>query len=803
MSDKCQPQDRTRPEAEARSCAVSENLYNDVRDSKNTLSFATSDTNANASKVLAPLEIVDDSKPGHRHADDTENRRGHGHHSEKHGTRVGLSEQGEVIKRDVAPQELKVKPGTNLNTIAREHLGAGATDEEVKAHVKEIARINGIKNPDQALDVKSLTLPGHTKDGGFVTQDSHGNKRTVWHDGSVRIENKDGSGYAHKSNADGSYNEFHWGKNKQDNYALRKLPDGKYETSDVGAINFKPAADGDNRVEMAKLKELADKKITDPADRARFEADMNKFASRQQDLIERFEKQGLSAPEAQKKAADEVSKTYQQVEKLLTAQDNPNLKTIKEKDRIAIAEQVMHNAATPTDISQGSYSTCNVTVIEVQTYTKEPSEAARLVTDMALTGKYTSNGKPPVTVEVGKDINADSLKKHGDAKNSFEPGENNRSHASQIFEVTAVNLHYTKENAKTNPPGQIRYEQHDPKGETDNGERLVDYSKKDPKTGKAPAEVMVGGEPVRSPDLSAQEIANVARDIQGDKGTPVRIDIDPIAANMQDLYESRQRLLGLSLQIQGIGDGKPVNFDDPNEVKRVRETVAHTEMPQDKRKELNYLLNQQERDHAYTNRDGIAYVRDEKQLAIALKKLNDEGQLPIIVGVHTGTEPFTTDANSNGARGGKHVVTVSGIKDGAPPTVSIDNQWDVSADHSNLPIGKLYESMQFRDPAVRISGLQKEVDANRQSGKIDYTKETELLFERYGADKINDQQLIDGIAKVYEDAGAAKKIGRLNQEQESALLVRLRELRDQLKPDQQAKLIERLKVIKAAREKQH
>lgn len=738
MSDNCQFSDRTKPQADSKICSASETMLSEVRESKN-LSNRSSNSGESAAKVLAPLEIVDSSVPTQHNRDDNEAR--HGGSENRKGTKAGEKPWSPVVIEQ-------------------------------------------------------------TKDGGTVTQDAQGNKQTTWRDGSVRIENKDGSGYAHKGNEDGSYTEFHWGKNKQDNYVLRKLPDGKYEVSDVGLINFKPANDGDFRVEMAKLKELADKKISDPADRARFEADMNKFASRQQELKERFLKQGLSQDDAQKKAADETSKTYQQIEKLLSAHDNPNLKMFKEKDRVALAEQIMHQAATPSDVSQGNYNTCNVTVIEVQAYTKCPSEAARMVTDMALTGKYVSNGTPPFTVQVGKDINADSLKKHGDAKGSFEPGENKRSHASQIFEVTAVNLHYAKENAKTNPPGQIRYEQHESKG-SDNGERLLDYSKKDSKTGKAPAEVMAGDEPVRSPDLSPQEIAALAKDIVKGNNGPVRLDIDPVAASRQSLSEAESKLLAISLKIQDIGDNKPVNFDDPNEVRNIKEAVARKEMPQDRRDEINKLINKLEREHAYVDKDGIAFVRDEKQLAIALAKLSEEGRLPIIVGVYTGTEPFNTDANNAGARGGKHVINVTGFKPGSPPTVSIDNQWQVQADHANLPVSKLFESMHHREASFRIQELEKKVEANRKSGNIDFTKETELLFEKFHDDKIDEKRLIDGTAKIYQEAGLAKKQGKLNEEQELALLARLRELRDQLPKEQQATLIAKLKEIKAAREAKH
>lgn len=797
----------------------------DSNSAKNVLSFApeqtttslTSDnqtSDAPASKSLESKPENEGSRGGERNEGDAKKEGDTKKEGDGAPTRTGSGEKplpvvapnemGEVIHRDVPPAISSGGKGDSLEKVAKDHLGPGATDEEVKAHVKEIARINGIKDVNKPIDGSPMVLPGHTKDGGFVTEDAQGNKRTIWHDGVVRIENTDGSGYVRKPGADGSYSEHHWGKNPQDNYELRKTADGKYEVADAGKDNFKPVADGDPRGEMAKLKDLADQKIKDPAERAQFEADMNKFASRQQELKERFEKQGMSPEEASKRAADEVGKTYKQVEKLLTAPDNPKLPHIKEKDRIQLAEQVMHQAATPTDVSQGSYNTCNVTVIESQSYSKNPSEAARLVTDIVTEGKYTSNGNPPTTVEVGKDINPDSLKRHGDSNNPYVPGENNRSFASQIYEVTAVNVHYAKENAKTNPPGQIRYEQRDPGPDSgpngDNGERLYDYSKKDPKTGKVPAEVMLDKEPVRSPDLTPQEIANLSRDLNApDKGDgPVRIDIDPVAAQNQKIHETENKILALQMQSKGLGDGQPINLDDPAAVKSAREKIDGSSLDQAEKDKMKAQLDKLEKEHAFISKDGIAYVKDEKQLNEALAKLKAEGRLPIIVGVHTGTEPFSTDANEAGARGGRHVVTITDYNPGPPATVSIDNQWDKSADHGKLETSQLFKSMQHRDSGHRIAELQKQVDDNRRNGKIDYTKETELLFEKHGAGKINDQELIDGISKTFEDVMKAKKEGKITDEQFQNMMERMRELRSQLPKEQQDALNNRLKVIKEA-----
>src|SRR4029453_5304689 len=111
----------------------------------------------------------------------------------------------------------------------------------------------------------------------------------------------------------------------------------------------------------------------------------------------------MNPDEAGKRAQKEITETYERIRKLMETPDGPNV-PIKQAERILLAEQIMHQAADPTDVSQGFHNTCNVATIESRAYAGSPSEAARLVTDIATTGKYESNGKPPVTLEVGKQI---------------------------------------------------------------------------------------------------------------------------------------------------------------------------------------------------------------------------------------------------------------------------------------------------------------------------------------------------------------------------------------------------------------
>lgn len=407
--------------------------------------------------------------------------------------------KGEVINKDVPPDEHTVQRGDTLSKIAKEHLGPGATPEEIRAHVKEIARINHIKDPDRISVGQELVLPGHTADGGFVTKDNSGSTLTRWQDGTERVENKDKTGFVRKPNADGSgaYEEHHWGPQPKDNFDVTKTADGKFLFSDKPGDQPKELYDQEKvHKERERLMEQAESRITNPEELAKFRANMAEFEHRAHE-------QGLSP--------QEVSKFYSETSRLLESKgDQP----VSQKDRVVLAEQLMDQAAHPTHIDQGYHNSCNVTTVESRVYTRNPSEAAKMVADVATTGQYTARDGTVVTVPPG------SLKQDSEAQGN-PPAYGDRSYASQVFQVTAVNLHhattpytYTDSAGTVHnvPAGGMRYEQIPNPVPPDTGERLYD-------TTTNPATLVK-----RSPDLTDDGIVRVNNLITGDTGTGAMID---------------------------------------------------------------------------------------------------------------------------------------------------------------------------------------------------------------------------------------------------------------------------------------
>lgn len=165
---------------------------------------------------------------------------------------------------------------------------------------------------------------------------------------------------------------------------------------------------------------------------------------------------------------EEVDNTFKEVRRLLEAEgDTP----LNEAQREKLGRQIIDQAAHPTTIDQGKYNTCNMNTVEVRTYTRKPASAAKVVTDVALTGEYTALD--------GTNVKVDATP-HGDSK-SDRDWDGYRSHASEIFQVTTANVYLEQENQTKSPPGKLRYEQRDSIPGEPRGEGLFDYSTTPPK----------------------------------------------------------------------------------------------------------------------------------------------------------------------------------------------------------------------------------------------------------------------------------------------------------------------------------
>ncbi len=481
--------------------------------------------------------------------------------------------------------------------------------------------------------------------------------------------------------------------------------------------------------EHADLEKRARETMKDP-ELKQFLDNMSKLEEREAAVQRQYEKEFLAkgmSPEqahneAEKKAHEQLEKTYQNLNKLLEKNDKA---PVSQKDRVVLAQQAMQHAADPHSISQGGYNTCNAATVETRTFTKDPAEATRLITEVATTGQYTRPGKPTIKLD------PQSLQRQGEAKEAPKDRQDgHRDFASQLFEVTAVNVELEKQNQSTNPPGHMRYEQHKPiAGQTppDNGERLMDYSTNPPK------------EVARDPQLNTGEIADLAKEI-----SPNNAD-GPVAINSVDVAKSAKELVDLEMKMYKLNGGKPVDMNDPEWAKKLKDEIDKKgDMPQEKKDEVKKHIDSLEKAHNEDKTSGIIHVHNEQEMKDTLAKLKREGKLPVIVSVDTRNEPFWSDSGAGkaGGSGAGHVVTITDY-DESTGKAKMQNQWDSASSH-DITAKQLFEATKIED----VKSLQETVDAAKASGHRNFNKEYELLRFKHDQGQMSDADYDREITKI-------------------------------------------------------
>ncbi|HEY9731162.1 MAG TPA: FHA domain-containing protein [Drouetiella sp.] len=366
------------------------------------------------------------------------------------------------------------------------------------------------------LDDRAGTRVIYNKDNQIIATDSKFgySKSFEYNENGLlnKVKFSDGSTY---STADGTNWKIEIA-NKPDSFYS-----GKISVDGTGALRFEDStgrimirnADGstelrvpgkqieysnaDYQAEAQKLDALSKYNFPDRAQAARFT-----------DLMRGVESRGLPQTE--------VAETFRQVNRLLSGHDGA---VLSQAERARLSEQILFETAHPELIDQGANNTCNVTTLEVRAFERNPSAAARLITDVALTGKYVTPDGVTVNVERTGGLIPDreslaTLQKPFKANRVDDISQDGvRTYAGQIFENTAVNIHYAdimsgpalNRSGYVYQPGDvIQYKKVPvaPGSIGDTGERLVAYR---PATDGSFSEIQIGN----APQLYTGELADI------------------------------------------------------------------------------------------------------------------------------------------------------------------------------------------------------------------------------------------------------------------------------------------------------
>ncbi|MDR3612753.1 MAG: hypothetical protein P4L53_04250 [Candidatus Obscuribacterales bacterium] len=176
-----------------------------------------------------------------------------------------------------------------------------------------------------------------------------------------------------------------------------------------------------------------------------------------------------------KAGAVDVQKTYAEVQRLL---DSPS-KIVKEAERVSIASDIIHRAAFSTQSNQGMSNDCVAASLENRLYSRSPAEAAKLVTDTVLTGRFTDTAGRVVTVSHATIANSDGELTADAKKLGLEP----RSQGDRIMQAIIRNEEYAAMNSVDGVNAAnngLKYEIGKPTKDNPTGEFVRDYSERPP-----------------------------------------------------------------------------------------------------------------------------------------------------------------------------------------------------------------------------------------------------------------------------------------------------------------------------------
>ncbi|HEY9871101.1 MAG TPA: hypothetical protein V6D08_18185 [Candidatus Obscuribacterales bacterium] len=129
---------------------------------------------------------------------------------------------------------------------------------------------------------------------------------------------------------------------------------------------------------------------------------------------------------------EQVADTYRTLIRLM--EDPDHCSPLEQNARLLLAMQVLRQSAHPDNVSQSAHVTAEIAAQEVLTYELRPALVAHLVTETALSGRYTS---PEGRLVV---LSQEELSPDEQALDPIGNEGRNRSYASQIFQTVQLHL---------------------------------------------------------------------------------------------------------------------------------------------------------------------------------------------------------------------------------------------------------------------------------------------------------------------------------------------------------------------------
>jgi hypothetical protein len=274
-------------------------------------------------------------------------------------------------------------------------------------------------------------------------------------------------------------------------------------------------------------------------------------------LLKQGEPQILNALDSVEQRSDiaprTLGKIYQEICALV---DGPERAPLARKPR-ALALDVLDLVADPANVCQGHHPTCAVASLEYVTYAKLPENAVGLVTQVAKSAKYKCAD--------GSSINLTGL--------SLQPElTHSRSHASQIFQNTGVNVFWQRQTefrleldnmpaiTRTGEKGFLRYEPLLVNNPAESPYRLLDYSKVRSQPVVGPGDGYTNFLPA-DPYMNCDTIDDICAQINGRMLSGITIDPMQSSAEKLSLMLRSRKVTGKLPAIANVHTGNaPFNI---------------------------------------------------------------------------------------------------------------------------------------------------------------------------------------------------------------------------------------------------
>ena len=412
----------------------------------------------------------------------------------------------------------------------------------------------------------------------------------------------------------------------------------------------------------ADILRIADQKLSTAEEKKQFRSDV-------EDLEARVQKRELSAEKA--------TAVYKEAYRLFCGESKVGVESAHLK---CVGSQVVHQAAHPEDVDQGMWDQCHVTDSELRLWYRQPELAARIAADNALNGKHTTPSGETVNV-------AKSVRPADKASLKTPPGDNVRSYATQLVNLTAINLEVQEFNRAHGT--NLEYIQ-GPVTDKSNGAMLVDNSTKPP----SPVYCIDGNKPILHSEVVRNEKGEVVLgpDLRPQMMTPMAC----LNMSIQNSVSVLEKLTGKPQMDIAIG-----HFNEAGQADNwiLDKVGLASDIRKDKR---------------------IAFFKDEKSLGVLLSDAQRKGRMPLILQANTGSgflRKQVEEANGQplggegGNFGGGHVVCIRSFNE-FNNTVEIDGTWGRKRDKIGKQAVTLAEVVEISkaNPQLQAEARQYEAD---------------------------------------------------------------------------------------------